>query len=372
MKNNKAVFYLFLVALWAVCMLITFVGFSSASARQEVTATPAAPTIAPTYTAVSSDCPEVLPYGWGTVTPSPLWFAECGDCPLFVTPTVTPTPYIWDGTGTPPAPTFTPLPITPTVTPSSNCGGISYTPPVVSELFPVNWTSIATVTGNDFACTDNGSFLDCGGTVSFVDNDGTQDDRLRMRFNVSLDVGQTYYIKTDILENSCGWSNATLDGARHIAWVGVGTNLPVDLYPFVSPASFVAGSPSGASHVIDFWVYAGCGGTGSASFNYTLQLYKSPECLTITPTPSPSLSYCDTITALDNEFGWDLFIPDGAPNCDLGWQSFEVAGYTIPAVRICFQPSQFGVVTLFGVSYAIGVYALGAAAAFFYRYFRQG
>jgi hypothetical protein len=91
-----------------------------------------------------------------------------------------------------------------------------------------------------------------------------------------------------------------------------------------------------------------------------------------TATPAPyDGGYCGSIApAISSGFGFDLFVPDGAPNCDLGWDEFGFDEYTVPAVQICLQPSEFGVVTLFGNSYEVGIYGLVAAAAFFYRFWR--
>jgi hypothetical protein len=71
-----------------------------------------------------------------------------------------------------------------------------------------------------------------------------------------------------------------------------------------------------------------------------------------------------------DDFGWDLFVNDGEPNCSVGWGEFTVADTTIPAVEICLQPVQVGVVKLFGVEYEMGIYFLALCAAFMWRYMR--
>jgi hypothetical protein len=94
---------------------------------------------------------------------------------------------------------------------------------------------------------------------------------------------------------------------------------------------------------------------------------------TATPVPTQAVfdtGFCASVSPVVDGFGFDLFIPDGEPNCSMGWDEFGVGDYTIPAAQICLQPSQFGVIRLFGSDYEIGIYALAAAAAFYWRYFR--
>ncbi|MBI3167258.1 MAG: hypothetical protein HYZ22_02185 [Chloroflexi bacterium] len=113
----------------------------------------------------------------------------------------------------------------------------------------------------------------------------------------------------------------------------------------------------------------------SSTMTYTIDVWIGVQCMT-TPTPSVTSTpyfdtgFCSSVSPTIDEFGFDLFIPDGAPNCNMGWEAFGVGVYTVPAVQICFQPSQFGVIRLFGEDYEVGVYGLAAAAAFLWRYFR--
>ena len=93
-----------------------------------------------------------------------------------------------------------------------------------------------------------------------------------------------------------------------------------------------------------------------------------------TPTPmspgTPVVSYCASVSPLDSGFGWDLFVDDGSPNCDMGWDAFDVLDYHVPTVQICLQPVRFGVIKLFSQSYEVGIFALAVAAAFFWRFWR--
>lgn len=98
---------------------------------------------------------------------------------------------------------------------------------------------------------------------------------------------------------------------------------------------------------------------------------------TPSPTPGPASygGYCSGINQHSyDDFGFDLFQDDGPPNCDMGWVSRDFGTgedtYHLPGVRICLQPSRFGVIRLFGENYEMGTIAIVMAVALAYRFIR--
>jgi len=111
----------------------------------------------------------------------------------------------------------------------------------------------------------------------------------------------------------------------------------------------------------------------TSSQSYVFDVYIGAVCSEYgTPGPpgTPVVSYCASVSPLDSGFGWDLFVDDGSPNCDMGWDAFDVLDYHVPTVQICLQPVRFGVIKLFSQSYEVGIFALAVAAAFFWRFWR--
>ena len=118
---------------------------------------------------------------------------------------------------------------------------------------------------------------------------------------------------------------------------------------------------------------------GGVGMNTTMTIYIMPQPVISTPSPSTPTSfptpyfdtgYCSSIAPTISEFGFELFKPDGVENCNMGWDEWTVGGYTMPAVQICFQPSDFGVIRMFGREFEVGTMALVAAAAFIWRFLR--
>lgn len=113
----------------------------------------------------------------------------------------------------------------------------------------------------------------------------------------------------------------------------------------------------------------------SGQTDISIELWSYPTCDlvpfgTATPAPYFDTGYCASVAPVSDDFGFDLFVPDGALNCSLGWDAVTLGENVFPAVQICFQPSIFGVIFLFGEDYEIGFLALGVAAAFIYRFVR--
>jgi len=338
------------------------------------------------------DCPQgdlETVSGWGTYTPSPLWDLECSPC--FSTPTLTETPY---PTGTT-APT-----IDPTIYPTEFSGTAT------SEFLTGTPTVQITETpaGAGLSCVYGGS-IDC----SQIDH-----DTIRLHGNVYDDAiipNHAAWLQSQVLSdpsvtahviiNSAGVTTPYSDSIKFdTESQGYGGSdvftLTVGSYVFDIPHSdylenlyynhVVSGTyefdtalssdglttvtlyslyQDGGRHVLYVW-----GENSYIQISVASSLTPTP---TITPTFAPSeySNYCSSIAPIEEDtFGFDLFIPDGVPNCDLGWDSFEVGTYEIPGVEICFQPSQFGVITLFDNEFEVGIFGLVAAAAALWRYFR--
>jgi len=115
----------------------------------------------------------------------------------------------------------------------------------------------------------------------------------------------------------------------------------------------------------------------SGTLDFQVEMWTSVVCdilpATATPTSVPATAFagmCGTVAPFDSGFGFDLFVNDGDPNCNIGWNEFGFLEYTVPAVQICLQPVDIGVIRLFAEDYEMGVYALVAGAAFFWRFWR--
>lgn len=354
-----------------------FVGFTFLSpgavalARQvtaTITATFIPPSVTPT-TMYNFECPVGTPAGWGTYTPSPLWYLECEYCVWTPTstalpPTITPT---HDGTGTP-YPTST-ITVTPSIT--------------------------GTPTGEGMHCIDLvGSYSCWTGSIDTYD------------YDFSTAFGNATYDELFVVAVPETYSSVTFYYSYDITFTWSGAHSLYAPSPLHEVWARNEGEPNWAKFLNN--PLSGCvaGVSGSCHFEYegqhtfTLQPGKTLEFAVsinnqnvaypagvtvlsgnayvsvvgfVTPTPQVTpagYGFCQTVAPIDPAFGFELFVPDGPANCDMGWDEFGVGDYTIPAVQICFQPSQFGVIRLFGKDYEVGIYGLAAAAAFLWRYFR--
>jgi len=368
-KQYKYIFLLIVVAVFA--LLVFLVPSVGASSLLQVTDTPSpvfeTATPSPTVS-LWGDCPVGTPVGFGTYTPSPLWSVECSKC--FNTPTVTPSPF----------PTIDPtlypteyaLTGTPTVLPSSTPSGSS----------PVS-CGYQTMNSGEYSCTqlDTNSVLvypyafgspagDRKLFDGFITVNGSGPALLSYSgFDLYDTNAHNYYNQTapwysekivtfaglDITPSfTSNTYHSDMDFWR-VRWDYVPASFEVQLPYDVDIYNLVVTDKASTYHL------------AGSSFNITITSNYS-----ITPTPEPSIysGFCSSVAPpVDDTFGFDLFMPNGFPNCDMGWDSFEVGSYVIPAVEICFQPSQIGVITLFGNSYEMGVYALAAAAAALWRFF---
>jgi len=338
---------------------------------ETLTATPSpAPTVTPTPTIdfANDNCPAGGVIGLGTYTPSPLWFLECEQCltPWGWTPepTATTTPLIQpthDGTGTPVA-TWTPeATLTPSVTPTPTAaapGPVPYddrmyfTNAVNMTCLQVDWSHVS--------CTIDYMSPPDGDTGSVKLNGKGANDYTPVIITYDIDIDWT----ADPPCGSYGTRFSFWDGFNY-EFSGVGH---VDLEHTLPLAYWGASISFGeiSNYCTDIHYMTG-------TLEIYLQGYQpAPEPTpTPAPTPLPSAGYCGSISNdQDTGFGFDLFVPDGVMNCGGGWDEITILDKTIPAVEICFQPSQFGVIELFGNDFEVGTIALVAAAAWIWRNLR--
>lgn len=338
------------------------------------------PSVTPTD--INFTCPIGTPAGWGTYTPSALWQLECSSCASVATPTMTA------------APTFTPNPtyvyMTQAACQTAPAGGEAcYTPTLSPPTATITMTPTAAtgtlnmyaanlgVSGSPYIGGQTGSYTSnpvlntpgqlyvITGTVSANDGNNVIGGNVRYDFwfDPLITSGiQTIYVSWQIT-NVIGGSGAS-------AYSPTGTTATTGSTTFSNQYNTnrqisIGASSSGARN----------SGTFGATFTLWVSTYPydptATATPTITPTPYFDTGYCSSVAPTVDGFGFDLFVPDGEPNCNMGWNEFGVGEeYTVPAVQICFQPSQFGVIRMFNEDYEVGVYGLAAAAAFLWRYFR--
>jgi len=321
------------------------------------------------------ECPVGTPAGWGTYTPSALWELECSSCASVVTPTSTTEP------------TFTPNPtyvyLTQAACQTAPVGGeVCYTALAPTSTVVPSVTPTVTPTGNVYFT----------GTCSVEPTGGNTVDTCNKVSNTLINVvdydawspygrfvGASIYSSVTTTVSIYIYATFTTSASTfeyNHNWYGTGTytaGVPNSTYEWVREVQVTAGQTR--TYIVGYRpnpnVYSQKGADVWLSIGAPYNPNGTPTA-TITPTGTPyfDTGFCASVSPKIDEFGFDLFIPDGAPNCSMGWDEFGVGDYTVPAVQICFQPSQFGVIRLFGNDYEVGVYGLAAAAAFLWRYFR--
>jgi|GEM_PF-5007955 len=355
----------------------------SAVAYQIATVTATGTFIPPSVTPTSwgNSCPVGTPAGWGTYTPSALWLVECGNCQSVITPTSTGTavptldgtlyPTEFSATGTAEYLTGTPTVIsTPTPTSISNS----------SYFFSCSSIGISGAT-----CTQ---INDYSFRIDF--NGGGSAFGSKIIFSSSSNVATVYYDANYLLSYEIGYGLPDANDNFIFSGFVSENNSPILQFMNGYDSSWVGWGWSGLKSVVrtgEFILsqYTETSFMSGGTDNRVYMSYPSGGTLflsalpfsNLTPTPevtsTPQIldtGYCSSVSPVIADFGFSLFLPDGAPNCDMGWDEFGVGEYIIPAVQICFQPSQFGVIRLFGNDYEVGIYGLAAAAAFLWRYFR--
>ena len=392
MKSRKLLAYLLCSALLG----FLFVSPIAAFAYQIGTATATFIPPSPTPTHYSYSCPVGTPAGWGTYTPSPLWDLTCSNCSIITTPTATPA---WNGTGTPP-PGCTPVPVP--VGEAMYCyQNPTSTPTISATAVPTINYSVQTMYCLTSNCVQNNSH-----SVSVTVTSGYKTGRqLNFEFFNKIGSQKVYYKIVGLSGSTYQNQYENKDSSQLLVYTTFRVGQNTNNWQLDQTATYSSGSQSG-----DWWIrsfqgseLSGDWDTGLADLqNYNssfLYLYVGPQVsgyaqrfylptnvvvtfssdplvLPPTATPAPTATpyfdtgYCSSIAPTISEFGFDLFRPNGSLNCNMGWNEWTVADYTMPAVQICFQPSDFGVIRMFGRDYEVGTMAMVAASAFIWRFLR--
>jgi len=354
----------------ALLASLFFVGRASAQTETPGTPTLTPVPLTPTSTPDLSYCPEGLPEGWGTVTPSYLWMDTCQACLDVLTPADTPTP---QPSVTPGGPTLTPSP-TVTVSPTPPAG-VFYPPNnlMIGDLYGCgafgcdanSWTF-------DYSCVDYGSSMTCLVDWMAVDGRGDYDMWGGLGMGVTAPVqGTTYY-----------FGSKEMAPGVHIYDRYVYQPVPYELstWGYLAQGS----DPHLVNTVYDpyngglgLWLFT-VGGQGTWTgqmclFMSTSEITDFSSCEAGTPTPYPTSVplTCGSVGSEDPNYGFsfEIFVPDGPMTCG-GWAETGVGDNFLPPFELCFQPSQFGVVRLFAVEFELGTLAVIAAAAWIWRYLR--
>lgn len=354
-------------ALWSMCFAVGMLIRAEYVSAQALTPTGTLyPTFLPTRTAVLVDypqnfaCPSGVPSGYGTVTPNVFWEYSCGSClntplatsTLNVRNTFTPTV-----TGTPP----TPLPTsTPTGAVAIQCGGLG---------------------GNYMTCTQVNPY-----TV-FLHTIGNPYDSPGVYHWIETGAGTLYF---DLYLQYSRWVKPNGGGAPVYINYGYPTN-PVDPMGHLDGGTqFGCGGIQicgdfETGHHYHSMVIGGAGAVQAGAWitNYPDQLpiYMTWQAtdmtissipLVATPSPTPGVSYCDSIEGGEGAQGdpsltWGGVMYGYNACVDIGGWTLSLFGvdYTFPLLRFCMQDVSFVNVMLFGVSISIDsiLYVLVAAWA---------
>lgn len=334
-----------------------------AEVLRQVTVTPSPTFIPPsvTPTSIAFACPVGTPLGYGTYTPSPLWNATCGACASLPTSTVVPTLTIppltltsaWlTATSTP---TRTPTSIPPTITPTPSGGSFQ-----VSECRLGSFLTSPTgslVSNPAIGVTTYTAT--CSGTASATNSSTSGGGNLNIKFQTDRGIiggNTTWYYDIVGTYTGSGYecvADGTVGACSGSITVSSGHD-PVFVYRARDDGPYV----------------------GTISANVFMTVSTSPINATPAPTATPTTipyipTYCSSVTPTYDDFGFDLFIEDGDPFCEMGWDEWEITDDVyLPAVQICLQPVLFGVVRLFAIDFEMGTYGLVAAAAYFLRWLR--
>lgn len=368
--------YIFVFSALIAFALLAF-AFSPALANAVIQAVTATPTFVPpsvTPTTIYKTCPVGTPAGWGTYTPSPLWALECSQCAIITTPTSTASPTataLYYGTGTPPV----------GCTPSAPSGVGT---PVSCAYATV--TSVPTALPAQTLIPNNFGIVlgTCQRPYSFSPSSATSSVT---NYNNGYRIDFSFVQSSSDYQNNCISYDFTGVGAGSIKYFTVDATASgkfVAAFPDLLSGSWSTGWDGyGLGHLVKDFTRTGTNITiysaGNGSNSVIGSIYVMPQPIIGTPfavVPSPTatpyfdVGYCSSVAPVDTDFGFDLFVPDGVANCDIGWDAITLGENEFPAVQICLQPSSFGVIKMFGEDYEIGFIALAVAAAFIYRFVR--
>ncbi|MDP1713931.1 MAG: hypothetical protein Q8L41_04230 [Anaerolineales bacterium] len=368
-------------------LLFSPVSQVSADLLQQITATvtgyPMFPSVTPEPTK-NFTCPVGTPVGWGTVTPDPYWNLYCGVCAPVGTPGATGTPFPVStfmipltqtseaiyGTGTP-YPTAT-ITVTSTVSPAPTSAS------ALLNLYSITRTNTGspyiTLNGSSYSsCEPTGSSntYSCSGYLFGNDSNGVIGGSLQANHWVDPLIAsgfQTIYYWFQIIPDAGNTTgDSVMGGVSKPGWSGSGSVS----FQFNANANFRVSNNSSTGRV--------------GGFGFTYQLYISAYPLMLTPSPTVTPTgtpggYCSVVEGVPSDGGSEFVLPVpilGQVTCPVDFVGLDVPLYGvfglpdlhIPALRVCFQDVDFGILTYYDVSLDVNYLAFILAAALIVRMF---
>jgi len=384
------------------CLLILLPhsGISSVYAQTETPTPGQTPTPTSTFSPLTNPsgdaedrnviCPDGQPAGWGSVTPSPKWLMECGQC---ITPVSS---YDWgddfDFGDNPFIPTPT---ITPTLDPlmkanyAKACGynivdgGIQ---DACNELYLANSTNGGLlegwwyIKGRATTKCDNG--IICSQAGAYIRNEVHNAAGTIHEFE--------YYCEVDDNDGHHVVQGQNTGGNVYLGTAPLGVIYDGE-YECNIRTLVTAGN---TYHQMRFSVRVDSGYYYHNEAVYPDELeyrpYPFEREIGGDPTSTPDADYCANVNA-DGE-NYDPLNPDDDPNFNMGGfyvgtaQCFTIGGFeipiewmnnfvgssfsnpTLPGTQWCFTPIEFGYLTVFGVELDLDFYALGMAGILLFRF----
>jgi len=301
-------------------------------------------------------CPEGMPEGYLTVTPSLMWSAQCGQCLSTALPTQTLDP-------SQPTPTETPTPIVDVAFTHESF----YSHNIGPE--PYFWFDEESITYDGVTTPRHVLVHAVGdGTNAYNDvyywGDLEVDRTTEGEVYFWIDAGYSSFpieVRYKAGSSEAEWSEWSVNNNQHYEFMTTDDGL------------------EGWKIHIQWRAY---GNSGGGSINKNIHIYfdvydfGDPNDLNPTPTPEPDPeSYCDEIVGYENiEDYWDI-VPNpavGPAECT-GWQEYELtilgAELTLPEVELCLVPITFGQLNIIGVIIDLDTIILAMTAALMIRWF---
>lgn len=325
---------------------------------------------------VNLTCPVGTPYGYGTITPNPLWELICVDClptgtayPTWTIPPEVQTAFAQTATSTS-------TPITPTATNTpipAYCGGTvtcngGANGGVCTQIDPytVKFTGSSTNYPMEIHLLNNAGITMywsmfwelSGGYRGFIgdltDNCGSVGRSVTIKGHLdtpikTLDILNTY----DYGSWSRRWYRVFGEFESHY----VEPNVTQNMYAKASWSDCAL--YQAYSWATSYALISSC-----SAGQYT----------TPTPSPTPPSTYCSVVddwTDDSQAFSWSgMTFGDSAcvstPEVDMEFLTFS---FTIPEIKLCMQEVSFGVITVFALALSLDVFLIVLVAAWALNYF---
>jgi hypothetical protein len=322
-------------------------------------------------------CPPSLPENWGSLTPDPLWMAQCFGCLLTLTPQVTMTPPDFLITGTPGYTVTQTAIYTPTATLTPNATATPFvqywtkeypeqqwcTTPQSGWQYKSIWQLTTASVGNTIrAVKFRSGYSGSRSNLLFKTRQPTNYPNWSINSSISMDNGIQCY-NSGHSGDPCN-DLFGVSGAQRISYQN-------DLSGYLE-WEIVKYDPTGAE----------CG----LIYDIEVAYYGLPETAptpTVTPTATalPLTDYCAYVDGWGTEPDNSDMLPEitiGENTCYVIFPAFsvsfsalsllvEIPDFVSPGVQVCGRDVQFGTMSIFGLTFNLDDIAtyMGAAAAFF-------